>query len=197
MNNKSDEEKELYRKKLSNATLGKNKGKQPWNKGLTKETDERVAINAKHTSSAVLIKNSKLKQSNPEYFINWRKTVSNKMKQNGTYGTSKPEENYYMELINKYGENNVIRQYSDERYPFNCDFYIPSEDLFIEINKHWTHGGKPFDKLDLKDVSKLKNWEEKAEISQFYKNAIYVWTDLDVRKQKCAKENNLNYKVIY
>ena len=119
------------------------------------------------------------------------------MKENGTYGKSTPEENYYIYLIDKYGEDDVIRQYRDDRYPFDCDFYIPSEDLFIEINKHWTHGGKPFDELDLNDISKLEDWQERAKTSRFYKNAIYVWTNLDVRKQKCAKENNLNYKVIY
>ena len=197
MSSKSDEEKLEYRKKLSDSTLGKNKDKTPWNKGLTKETDERVAINAKHTSATNLIKSRNIKQSNPEYFINWRKTVSDRMKENGTYGKSTPEENYYIYLIDKYGEDDVIRQYRDDRYPFDCDFYIPSEDLFIEINKHWTHGGKPFDELDLNDISKLEDWQERAKTSRFYKNAIYVWTDLDVRKQKCAKENNLNYKVIY
>ena len=75
--------------------------------------------------------------------------------------------------------------------------HIPSEDLFIEINKHWTHGGHPFDKMSLNDISKLEQWEENAKTSQFYKNAIYVWTDLDVRKQDCAKQNHLNYQVIY
>ena len=69
--------------------------------------------------------------------------------------------------------------------------------MFIEVNKHWTHGGHPFNEKDLNDISKLEDWEEKAKISKFYRNAIYVWTDLDIRKQKYAKENNLNYKVIY
>ena len=120
------------------------------------------------------------------------------MKINNTYGKSQEEENYYKTLVQKYGEDDVIRQYSDpKRYPFDCDFYIPSEDLFIEINKHWTHGGHPFDKMSLNDISKLEQWEENAKTSQFYKNAIYVWTDLDVRKQDCAKQNHLNYQVIY
>ena len=39
----------------------------------------------------------------------------------------------------------VITQYKDDRYPFACDFYIPSLDLFIECNYHWTHGGKPYE----------------------------------------------------
>lgn len=197
MKNKPEEEKAEYYKKLSDSTLGKNKGKAPWNKGLTKETDERVALNAAHTSATNLIKNRNIKQSDPEYFINWRKTVSNKMKENGTYGKSTPEENYYIYLVNNYGQEGVIRQYRDDRYPFDCDFYIPSEDLFIEINKHWTHGGKPFDQFNLDDISMLEDWQESAKTSRFYQNAIYVWTDLDVRKQKYAKENNLNYKVIY
>ena len=40
-------------------------------------------------------------------------------------------------------------------------------------------------------------WQEKAKQSQFYENAIKTWTERDVEKQRVAKENNLNYKVIY
>lgn len=36
-----------------------------------------------------------------------------------------------------------------------------------------------------------------AKTSNYYKNAIYTWTDLDVRKVKIAKENNLNFVAIY
>ena len=61
-----------------------------------------------------------------------------KPKKNGTYKKSKKEDECYELLIKKY--DNVIRQYRDEnRYPFNCDFYIPNEDLFIEFNGYWTH----------------------------------------------------------
>ena len=67
MNNKSDEEKKKKKKKLSDATLGKNKGKIPWNKGLTKETDERVAVNAKHTSETNLKKYKELKQTTQKF----------------------------------------------------------------------------------------------------------------------------------
>lgn len=48
---------------------------------------------------------------------------------------------YKTELESLYGSDNVISQYQDKRYKnpktgvlFNCDFYIPSEDLFIELN---------------------------------------------------------------
>lgn len=195
--NKSDEEKQEYRNKLSASLKGKNSGKEPWNKGLTKETDDRVKLNAEHTSETNKIKSNHIKETNPEYFSNWRNKINDVMRVNNSFNRSIPEDRYYEELVKKYGEDDVVRWYSDERYPFVCDFYIPSEDLFIELNKHWTHGGHPFDELNVDDISKLEIWEELAKSSKYYKNAIYVWTELDVKKSKTAKDKNLNYKVIY
>ena len=117
------------------------------------------------------------------------------MRERGTFNSSGVEDRIFELLIDKFGE--VIRQYRDERYPFNCDFYIPSKDLFIELNAHWTHGGMPYDPNNEVCKEQLRRWEEKSKNSKYYKNAIYAWTNLDVRKQKCAKENELNYKVIY
>ena len=31
----------------------------------------------------------------------------------------------------------------------------------------------------------------------YYDKIIYTWTDLDVRKLECFKDNNLNYKIFY
>ena len=81
----------------------------------------------------------------------------------------------------------------EKRYPFQCDFYVKSQDMFIEVNGNWTHGDHPFDSNNEDDLKTLKEWEEKAKTSKYYQNAIYTWTDLDVRKQNFAKENNLNY----
>jgi hypothetical protein len=50
---------------------------------------------------------------------------------------------------------------------------------------------------DITDLDKLHLWEQKAMSSRYYKNAIYTWTDLDVRKKEIAKINNLNYLCIY
>ena len=197
MNSKSDEEKALYRKHLSDGSKGKNAGKSPWIKGLTKETDKRVADLAKKVSQTNKQKAIDIKISNPQYFDKWRQRVSTSMKQNRTYGKSQDEERYYNYLIRKFGEDDVVRQYRDERYPFDCDFYIKSLDLFIECNFHWTHGGKPYDRNDVDCEDLLNFWLYKAKESSFYKNAIYVWTNLDVRKQQIAKSKNLNYKVLY
>ena len=198
MESKTEEEKNEYRNKISQNTKGKNKGKSAWNKGLTKETDERVKKCSEHTREINLLKVEYIKSNNPNYYKNWREKISLCMAKNKSFNTSKPEENLYKELCLKYGEENVIRQYYDaERYPYSCDFYIKTEDLFIELNATWTHGGKPYNAEDKECQEQLKLWEEKAKTSDFYRNAIYTWTDLDVRKQTCAKRNNLNYKIIY
>lgn len=83
------------------------------------------------------------------------------------------------------------------RYPFCCDFYIPSKDLFIELNAHWTHGGKHYDPQDNFCKQQLQEWLIKSQDSKYYEQAINTWTVLDVNKYTIAKQNNLNYLVIY
>lgn len=89
----------------------------------------------------------------------------------------------------------------DLRYPFNCDMYIPSKDLFIECHFYWTHGPyinnchKPFNpnnKIHRNIIAKWKNKNTKN-----YDNAIKVWTERDPLKLKTFKDNNLNYKIFY
>ena len=121
----------------------------------------------------------------------------NTMKSNKSFNKSSVEENMYIDLCDKYGIDNVCRQYRDERYPFACDFYIKSEDLFIELNAHWTHGPHPFDKSNRADIELLTLWKSKATETNMYSVAIDVWTRRDVLKQNVAKINNLNYITIY
>lgn len=118
-------------------------------------------------------------------------------RKNNTLNTSQIEKNMYYDLCESYGKQNVLRQYKEDRYPFYCDFYIKSEDLFIELNAHWTHGGKPYDPEDKECQEKLTLWKEKAKTSQYFSTAIQTWTVRDVEKQRIAKQNNLNYTVIY
>lgn len=83
-------------------------------------------------------------------------TSQNKTKKaNKTFNASKREVELYNKLIAIYGEYDVMAQYRDIRYPFNCDFYIKSLDLFIELNAHWTHGEHPFDSANEADLNKL------------------------------------------
>lgn len=118
---------------------------------------------------------------------------------NGTLGAhkSKIEMSFEETLIKEFGKDSVIYNYFSEEYPFKADFYVVQEDLFIEINAHWTHGPHPYDEDNPEDVQLVMNWMKLAETKPYYMNAIYVWTDLDVRKRKVAVDNNLNYIAIY
>lgn len=118
-------------------------------------------------------------------------------KLNNSFNSSNVETKFYEELLKENKNKTIYKQYKDERYPFYCDFYILEDDLFIELNAHWTHGGRPYDSQDIECQKQLSIWQEKAKTSQFYQNAIITWTIRDVEKQECAKKNNLNYKVIY
>lgn len=177
-----------------------------WCKGLTKETDERVSkISQSKIGHQVSIETRKrLHDANigKRYEGEKLKRKIEKSyltkKSNNSLNTSNEEEIFYENLILENQNKTIFRQYYDaERYPFNCDFYIKEDDLFIELNKHWTHGGKPYNPNNEECQKQLREWEEKAKTSQFYKNAIETWTIRDVNKLKYAKENNLNYNVIY
>ena len=92
----------------------------------------------------------------------------------------------------------IIRQYRDnKRYPYNCDFYIPCLDMFVEFQGYYTHGTHPYNKNSIKDQvilerfkSKYKDWKKLPQI-------ISTWTIKDVEKRNFAKQNNLNYKEFF
>lgn len=122
-----------------------------------------------------------------------RKIIDSKRK-NGTLNGSKIENKLYETLLTKFFD--VIHIYKDEiRYPFNCDFYIPSKDLFIELNFHWTHGKEAFDKNNKQHLKILYKW--KSENTKYFNTAIDVWTKRDPNKLKTFQINNLNYKIFY
>lgn len=117
------------------------------------------------------------------------------LKNNNSFNRSKPEDALYNELCSKY--KIVYRNYYDkQRYPFHCDFYIPEEDLFIELNRFPTHYKEPFDQNNNEHIKLLEhcktspnNWIEEQ--------MVKVWAGSDVLKLETAKKNKLNYLVIY
>ena len=114
-------------------------------------------------------------------------------KRNNSFNTSSVEKCFGDYLSGK--GMSFISQYRDERYPFNCDFYLPEYDLYIEIQGSWTHGGHPFNPENPNDLEKLDLWRSKG--TPYYDNAIYTWTDLDVRKRDMAEENHINRLEIF
>lgn len=113
-------------------------------------------------------------------------------------GTSNMERRLEKILNRKF--KNVVTKYRDERYArtsgyqFECDFYIPSEDLFIELNAHPTHSNHPylFESGDEKVRESLLKSDKK-----WNKQLVETWAVRDVEKYNIAKSNNLNYIVLY
>ena len=119
------------------------------------------------------------------------KQLQTKIK-NNSFNVSKPEIEIQSYLKKKFPD--VIYQYKDkERYPFLCDFYIPSKDLFIEYQGFCSHGGHPFDSANKEDLEKLEKLKSLASTNNIYRNMLIVWTVKDPAKRKIAKENKLNY----
>lgn len=163
--------------------------------GRTKISNARLANNSQ---AKALITITKKYGSLQNYYDEVALKSYNTRKKNKTLGSveSGPERQLYNELCEKYGSENVIKQYYDkERYPFKCDFYIISEDKFIELNGFWTHNDHPFDKNNPADIEYLEKL--KSENTDWSKSVIYTWTNLDVRKLETAKKNNLNFEMIY
>lgn len=139
------------------------------------------------------LKTKELKYGDSHY-NNSEKNTETKRK-NKTFNTSSCEIDFYNYLSQKYTEGDIIKQYKDVRYPFACDFYIKSKDMFIELNIHPCHHFKPYNKEE--DKEELQRLQEKAKTSNYYKNVIKVWTISDVKKREYAQKNNLNYLTIY
>ena len=123
------------------------------------------------------------------------KKIETRRKHN-TFNTSKPEEELFLYIKDKFPT--VIRQYNkDKRYLFDCDFYIPELDYFIELNGFCSHGDHPFNSNNEDDIDKLNTWKLKSKNHPMYKNMIKVWTIKDPEKRECARRNNLNFKEVW
>lgn len=155
-------------------------------KSLIFLTSQNKKFFLKHCSYQCSAKDNKTKE----------KQYRSKFK-NNSWTASKLEKLAISLLSDKYGFDNICKEYKDKRYPYRCDFYIKSLDLFIEIQGHWGHGPHPFDKDNSEDIALLEKWKEKTKVSKYYEKAIIGWTIRDVEKRNIAKQNNLRYLEIF
>ena len=144
----------------------------------------------------------KIKQTNiQKYGVNnplknkeiWKKSQDNRQ----ISSKSKLENNFLNYLKLKYESDDIITQYKSKEYPYYCDFYIKSINLYIEIQGHWTHNDHPFDINNLNDQLIMDIWRTKSLSDKYYKNALNTWTIKDVEKRNTAIQNNLNYLEIF
>ena len=123
----------------------------------------------------------------------WKKSQDNRQ----ISSKSKLENNFLNYLKLKYEPDDIITQYKSKEYPYYCDFYIKSINLYIEIQGHWTHNDHPFDINNLNDQLIMNKWRTKSLSDKYYKNALNTWTIKDVEKRNTAIQNNLNYLEIF
>lgn len=140
-------------------------------------------------------------------------------KKNNSFNSSSKEDEIGKYILSIFP--NTIFQYNDSRYvntktliPYNCDYYIPELDLFIEYQGSQYHHNHPFDKNnpdDLNEIIRLKerskylhkqlensdNRNNQCDRNNQYDNIIECWTKRDVLKRKSAKLNNINYLEIW
>lgn len=117
-------------------------------------------------------------------------------KENGSYGTSKIEEDLYFliyALLEKISTEEIERQYNqDPRYPFSCDFYLEESECFIELQGYWSHGKVPYNGRNIP-----QDWDEKSLTSEHYKNSLKVYTETDPLKRMYASLYCLNFLEIW
>lgn len=118
-------------------------------------------------------------------------------RRNGTVNSSAVELELGRFLVSIFGADDVQDQYRDSRYPFYCDFYIRSRDLFIELNGTWGHGGHWFDGDYAFDIERVELWRSRAEKRRSYASALSVWQERDVMKRRAAADAGLNYLVFW
>ena len=189
---RSRPDSEETRRKKSESRMGC----KSWSKGLTKENNESLMSISNKLKNHTFNKNL---SSERREEINQK--IYNTMKKNNSFNSSKGEDELYKILINKFGKEDIETQYNkDPRYPFHCDFYIKSKDLFIEYQGAFEHGPHPFNPNNEEDLKLVEEWEEKANIKgpkSRYWNYINWWTIKDPLKLKYLRDNKLNFVLIY
>lgn len=105
----------------------------------------------------------------------------------------------YAGLVQHFGIADVLIDYGvhpyDKRYPYPCDFYVKSLDLFIELNVHFTHGGHWFDENNKSDV--LRKQHLFGNHNARSKKFLDTWCNRDIAKRHAAMNGNLNYLVFW
>lgn len=114
------------------------------------------------------------------------------------YNISKDEIYIYDMLKERWPD--VVQSYTDDRFVnpethrhFQADFYIPSEDMFCNYNKHFKHGRRkynPEDETCIDDVNWLKS---KASPDSFYEKVLHTWTVVDPIKREVAEQQGFKF----
>lgn len=176
-----------------------NHGDENWNNRPKSECTNIIRYGVKYFPKS---KQYKDLYKNKEWVEEKQRKWYQTRKKNGYNYMSLPEQIVSQYLIQIFPDLEYIHK--DSLYPFNCDFYIPSRKLYIEINFTYEHHNEEFDPKNpnhIKEINhclvKSKQLKESHKYKNRYLNKIYIWTDLDPRKRQVAAESGINYKYFY
>ena len=119
------------------------------------------------------------------------KKANQTKRRNGTYKRSKSEDLFYKKLCCVFGVENVVRQFTSDLYPFACDFYIRSKNLYIEYQGHYTHGSKPY--CCCNDIERSCI----SEAFESHKTDTTTWSVRDTNKISSAISGGIMLLLIY
>jgi len=106
---------------------------------------------------------------NPSKDPGIKKIISEKATErllNNPYNGSSNSEREIYEWLKEIYPEALLHYWSDE-YPFICDFYVPSEKLYIEFQGYPTHGKEPYDPSKHKEVTKYsETFKEKDRLKR-------------------------------
>lgn len=204
MNKKSIEEKKEILRKISLKLKSRTKEqlKETYKKSLSTKikNDTLPSSNKVRNKIKITFLNKTIEEKD-----NIKRKIYETKKKNGTLGgyRSKSEIRCYEKVKVRFNKAEYS-YYDEERYPFNCDIYVPELDLFIECHFGVYHHYHPFNDNNIGDLVELSKMHTIInspyyldDQKKFYKNIINCWVDKDKLKLKTFQDNKLNYKIFY
>lgn len=178
------------KEKIKQTNIEKYGVENPHQNKIIKEKIEQTCL--KRYGKKTYLQSDEFKKN----FLKYKKKRRETLKKHNKLTMSKAE-SYVLNLL-KYYFSDVICQYYSDEYPFDCDFYIPEINTYIEYQGYYTHGGHPYNENNIEDIKELhklieKNNNHLNKDNNLYYIKIQIWTKQDVKKRNIAKQNNLNY----
>lgn len=132
-----------------------------------------------------------------------RKLAYEQLLEDSKSGKSKKEDEVYVFLIDL-GYIDTIRHYISDSYPYPCDFYIPSLNMYIEYHGSQYHNGRAYlgTSEDIKEANTLLEkdklrCEETGKNKSPYFSIFNTWANIDCKRRNLVNERKLKYLELY
>lgn len=110
------------------------------------------------------------------------------------YKNTAGERIIYQALCLIYDKDNIVQQYRSKEYPFICDFYIKSKNLYIEYQGSQYHQDHLYTGSE-RDLEIINEYKERC--PEFGDAVELNWTVKDLIKRDKCIENNVKMIFVY